>query len=754
MSPQASSQGDADLMLTDDPTEYPQTFYAKEGQRLQWVVGFQDDRDALLDRLEWQDPATSDPAIRMRSVDIEISTTSPIGPWTPIGTWKLDRADDGTVAPFVLPEGTWARFIRFTGSPVRKGGYSREVPAVLRVVEHATDDSYRSILAEWGQSSPNGPRELLDPPDLTPVVDADQPDDTPEQARPLAASTVARDRVHRGEDVDWYTITVPDGQNSVTFTVAGDPSVGVALTMVDAAGQPVAMTFGPGAVPGTVAYQANVTAGATYRVRVEQPPFSAVFTFDTSGSMGAYLAFVMQAMRTYTGGVVRGEEQALIIPFEEDPLLKEWSDDPYQLQDAVNRYSTYGGSSGAEAALLAATRALAGREGARAVLEVTDAETSSYQNNQELWELLDTVRPMVFSVHVGADSEPRVSKHFMQDWAMAGDGFYQYALSHGEMDRAFDRMAAWLRRPAVYSLSYATSEVEVPPPPPGTLSVAAPQDADGTTSAVVGKGVAVELILDTSGSMLEAFGGQRRIDIARRVLAGLVRDDIPPGVNVALRTFVRKDRSCDTELSVPLGPLDPEAMASRIEGIRILASVNTPLAKAIRAVATDLQDVTGPRIVIVVSDGQENCGGDPGKEVKRLVGKGFDITLNVVGLALDDSKVRKQIRRLAQLGHGTYFDARDPAQVAQAVRTAVSAPFQVFDPSGELVARGTVGGGPVKLPPGTYRVVVLSEPQAVYEGVVIETGGSVTVTLPSAGERPVEPEQPQGSPAPGASSTP
>src|SRR5262249_27705206 len=155
-------------------------------------------------------------------------------------------------------------------------------------------------------------------------------------------------------------------------------------------------------------------------------------------------------------------------------------------------------------------------------------------------------------------------------------------------------------------------------------------------------------------------GGQRRIDIARRVLAGLVRKDIPPGVKVALRTFVRKDRSCDTELPVPLGPLDPEGMADRIEGIRILASVNTPLAKAIRAVAQDLEGVTGPRIVIIVSDGEENCGGDPAKEVRRLAGKGFDVTLNVVGLALDDSKVRKQIRRLAQLGHGTYFDARDP----------------------------------------------------------------------------------------------
>jgi hypothetical protein len=211
---------------------------------------------------------------------------------------------------------------------------------------------------------------------------------------------------------------------------------------------------------------------------------------------------------------------------------------------------------------------------------------------------------------------------------------------------------------------------------------------------------------------------------------------------------VRQRRSCATELAVPLGPLDPEALATHIEGLDLLRTVKTPLAKAIRAVADDLEGVTGPRIVIVVSDGAESCGGDPAREVRRLRAEGVDVTLNVVGLALKDAKVRRAIRRLAALGGGSYFDARDPAEVAAAIRTAVSAPFQVFDQAGTLVARGTVGGGAVELPPGTYRVVVLTDPQMTYEGIVIETEGAVTVTLPSAGERPVEAEVPGPSPTP------
>ncbi len=69
--------------------------------------------------------------------------------------------------------------------------------------------------------------------------------------------------------------------------------------------------------------------------------------------------------------------------------------------------------------------------------------------------------------------------------------------------------------------------------------------------------------------------------------------------------------------------------------------------------------MTGPRIVVVVSDGKESCKGDPAAEVDRLRSQGFDVTLNVVGLALDKTS-RRNIRRLAELGGGSYFDAADP----------------------------------------------------------------------------------------------
>ena len=84
------------------------------GEALTFVVGFQDDRAAEITELRWVDPEGSDPAARIDSVDVAVSVDSPLGPWRSLGTWSLDRAADGTVAPLPLPSGTWARYVKLT----------------------------------------------------------------------------------------------------------------------------------------------------------------------------------------------------------------------------------------------------------------------------------------------------------------------------------------------------------------------------------------------------------------------------------------------------------------------------------------------------------------------------------------------------------------------------------------------------------------------------------------------------------------
>src|SRR4029077_5156766 len=130
---------------------------------------------------------------------------------------------------------------------------------------------------------------------------------------------------------------------------------------------------------------------------------------------------------------------------------------------------------------------------------------------------------------------------------------YQYARTHDEVDRAFDRMATWLRRPAAYSLSFDATFVRPPPRShkPGGLRVMSAGGGD-TGAVPIGASTAIEIILDTSGSMLDKLEGRRRIDIAQSVLTHLIQDKLPAGVPVALRVFGDTPGSCDTRLAVPL----------------------------------------------------------------------------------------------------------------------------------------------------------------------------------------------------------
>ncbi len=311
MDPQTTDPDFADQLLTDDPTREGLPVVA--GTHPQWVIGFQDDRAAEVTALQWVDPDGSDPGARFRSVDIAVSVDGPLGPWRDLGTWRLDRTG-GTVAPFALPDGTWARFVRFTGHRPGTSTADWEEPATIRIIEHATDATYRSVVGEWGQIDRTGIYEQLLPPDLTTVIDAPG-GETPQTAEPLTAGQVVTGRVQHDQRVHWYRVTVPAGQNTLTFTLGGTPFVGAGITLMDSAGAAVAMTTADGPQPGTVRYTATVTGGASYEAEVQQPPFSAVFSYDTSISLSAYAPFVQQAIGAFSATVVPGREAVKIDPF-------------------------------------------------------------------------------------------------------------------------------------------------------------------------------------------------------------------------------------------------------------------------------------------------------------------------------------------------------------------------------------------------------------------------------------------------------
>jgi len=273
------------------------------------------------------------------------------------------------------------------------------------------------------------------------------------------------------------------------------------------------------------------------------------------------------------------------------------------------------------------------------------------------------------------------------------------------------------------------SAVATVPAAPGTIRVVGPEGGGEDERVPLGRDVAVELILDNSGSMLQPLGDELRIDVAKRVLTDLVEETLPPEVPLALRVFGDEPDSCETSLAVPLQPLDPETVVEEIARLQSVNLVKTPLGAALELVAEDLADVEGPKIIVLVTDGEETCGGDPAAAIETLRAGGIDVHVNIVGFAVDDEALKETFRAWVALGGGAYFDATGADDLDEAIVAAVQPPFRVLAAAGEPVASGVVNGAPVPVPAGTYTVEVDAEPPQPFAEVEVGDGENVELTL-------------------------
>src|SRR5690606_5682737 len=100
-------------------------------------------------------------------------------------------------------------------------------------------DGYLSALAEWGTNARVGPYEhLVSFPEGAAAETADA-GDTREQATPLASGQVFTGTVAVAEDVDWYRVTVPQGENHLAVRLEGDPTIAYRYELTTADGRPV-----------------------------------------------------------------------------------------------------------------------------------------------------------------------------------------------------------------------------------------------------------------------------------------------------------------------------------------------------------------------------------------------------------------------------------------------------------------------------------------------------------------------------------
>jgi hypothetical protein len=173
---------------------------------------------------------------------------------------------------------------------------------------------------------------------------------------------------------------------------------------------------------------------------------------------------------------------------------------------------------------------------------------------------------------------------------------------------------------------------------------------------------------------------------------------------------------------IPVQPLDPQYFVSSVEGIVPQNLAKTPIAASLRMVGEDLAGTPGRKTVVLLTDGEETCGGDPRAEIAALAATDVEVRVNIVGFAVEDASLKAEFAEWARIGRGRYIDAAGAADLDAALGEAAALAFTVRDAAGAVAASGTVGGGNVALPAGSYRVEIATVPPRVFEGVVVREG--------------------------------
>ncbi len=181
-------------------------------------------------------------------------------------------------------------------------------------------------------------------------------------------------------------------------------------------------------------------------------------------------------------------------------------------------------------------------------------------------------------------------------------------------------------------------------------------------------------ILDASDSMnLTHDDGLTRFAWAKEALT-LAVNDLSAETLFAIAVFGHRipktqvPATCrDIELIASFGAHGAVERAALTAAIaNLVAMGRTPLAGSLRFI-TDR--VPPPARIVLLTDGEETCGGDPLAEARRLAAAGY--TLDVIGLAVTPATERV-LAALATAGGGQFVAARNPADLPARFREVVS----------------------------------------------------------------------------------
>jgi hypothetical protein len=260
----------------------------------------------------------------------------------------------------------------------------------------------------------------------------------------------------------------------------------------------------------------------------------------------------------------------------------------------------------------------------------------------------------------------------------------------------------WVRRAFTLLLILIAASAGLPGFTSARPAAAAPAAQDEQAVRTVN----LELILDLSGSMARDIGGgETRMEAAKRVMNDVI-DALPEreGINVGFRIYghlgdnteAGRDVSCQSsELVVPIQGVNKPALRDQVAAAQPIGW--TPIALSLQRAGGDFQAGEGvANHILLVTDGEETCGGDPCAVAESLRTGEANLTTHVVGFALNEEQARL-VSCIAERGGGLNLRAASARELSNAlfsvleeIQVVVQNGFLEIEEIGGLFPRATI----------------------------------------------------------------
>ncbi|MCX6292129.1 MAG: VWA domain-containing protein [Bacteroidetes bacterium] len=180
----------------------------------------------------------------------------------------------------------------------------------------------------------------------------------------------------------------------------------------------------------------------------------------------------------------------------------------------------------------------------------------------------------------------------------------------------------------------------------------------------------IEFLFDASQSMYGKWQTGTKIEVAKKLMTQLL-DSLRKldNIELALRVYGHQKpfppQDCDdTRLEVPFGKNNVTKIQEVLKGLSPKGT--TPIARSLELCANDFPQSKSRNIIILVTDGIEECKGDPCAVSLALQKKGVALKPFVIGMGLDES-LKKTFDCV-----GRYYDATSEETFREALNVVIS----------------------------------------------------------------------------------